>query len=515
MDQVVDAWLERRAPLFGFLFEADARAEAHTKSDVSAPSPLWIAVAPDTTAAAQHTERFVIPAELVSRITPLFRGPAVPYCVFSHAHAALSKLQPHGVMPLRFGCIRTAATLLAEGADGRRDSRPLERSILDELGTALPVMTSTVAAASVRVAMLIPLLQSYTPKLRERGLAGCFELECRLLPAVIHMERAGMAVDTAAFERVANTWLKQRESADSSPLKARFDKLLSTYRYWARDYADYEGRIHAHLHPLATDSGRFSCSQPNLQQVPSEHTAPGLRACFRPAAHRRLIIADYAQIELRVAAHLAPCEALREVFRRGVDPHRATAATLTGKPEQRVSPHERKLAKAINFGFLFGMGARRFSKYAQDSFGLALSLAEAERARAAFFDTFPGIAAWHRRLSAWSRRGADESLVVRTALGRRKRFPAGGFSFTTALNIPVQGTAAEGFKLAIIELEPALRSLGGQGTMCIHDEYIAEVPQDQAEVACRRVREIMERCMATVVPSVPIVVEAHVASCWR
>jgi len=260
--------------------------------------------------------------------------------------------------------------------------------------------------------------------------------------------------------------------------------------------------------------GRFGWEQANLQQVPAEHTAPGLRACFVPAPGNLLIIADYAQIELRVAAQLAPCPALRRVFLEGRDPHRATAATLAGKPESEISSHERKLAKAVNFGFLFGMGARRFQDYALNSYGLELDATAAQAARDAFFSTFPGIAAWHRKIGNLEPRSHREDITVHTALGRRKRFPAGHFSFNAALNIPVQGTAAEGFKRAMIDLHLALAPLGGRGILCVHDEYLAEVPEDRAEAARVLVSQTMETAMASVVPGMPIVAEAHVARSW-
>src|SRR5690606_24971076 len=260
---------------------------------------------------------------------------------------------------------------------------------------------------------------------------------------------------------------------------------------------------------LATDSGRFACQSPNLQQVPAEHTAPGVRGCFVAPPGHRLVIADYAQIELRVAAHLAGCRALRQVFVDGRDVHRATAANLARKPESEVSDHERKLAKAVNFGFLFGMGARRFQEYAKGSYGLELDLPAAEAAREAFFRTFPGIAAWHRKVGMLAGKGKREDIVVQTVLGRRRRCPAGEFSFNAALNIPVQGTAAEGFKLAMIDLHAALAKIGGRGILCVHDEYLAEVPEDRAEEARALVQRTMEVAMARVVPSVPIVAEAH------
>ncbi|HGG57053.1 MAG TPA: bifunctional 3'-5' exonuclease/DNA polymerase, partial [Nannocystis exedens] len=145
---------------------------------------------------------------------------------------------------------------------------------------------------------------------------------------------------------------------------------------------------------------------------------------------------------------------------------------------------------------------------------LKLDMKAAEEARAAFFSTFPGIAAWHRRVGALSRRSEHEDIVVHTILGRRRRFPAGSFSFNSALNIPIQGTAAEGFKLAMIDLHRELLAIGGQGVLCVHDEYIAEVPEERAEEGRALVQRIMEAAMARVIPSVPIVAEAHIAHSW-
>jgi DNA polymerase-1 len=225
-----------------------------------------------------------------------------------------------------------------------------------------------------------------------------------------------------------------------------------------------------------------------------------------------LVIADYAQIELRVAAHLAPCDALRRVFREGRDPHRATAATITGRPEVEITDRERQLAKAVNFGFLFGMGPARFRQYARDSYGVELDEAAARRAREAFLHTFPGIADWHRRVGALGRRGG--SVTVRTAMGRRKRFSADRFSFNAALNIPVQGTAAEGFKLAMARLHPRLLELGARGVLVVHDEYIAECPADRAEEARRVIETTMIEAMSEVVTTVPITVDAEICDNW-
>jgi DNA polymerase I-like protein with 3'-5' exonuclease and polymerase domains len=483
---------------------------------------------PDEGASVLVLERELL-VEIAGLLTPLWNGAAAPYLVFADAQQALTMLGARGLpTPARFGCTMVAATLLAEGSDRRRDHRPLDRLVRELLGQELPDELPLASAPTTRLACeaeaLVELLRVMTPTLRERGLARVYSFECSLLPAVVDMESAGFGVDAAAFERIASAWVRERAELDARASEpsdartarlARLDKLISTYRYWARDYVGPDRRIHCRLHPLAADSGRFSCTDPNLQQVPAEHTAPGLRACFVPAPGNVLVIADYAQIELRVAAHLAPCPAMRAVFRAGRDPHRATAATLAGKPEQAVDNHERKLAKAVNFGFLFGMGAKRFQSYARDSYGLELDERQAAEAREAFFHTFPGIAAWHRRIGNLSRRGDREPITVTTAMGRRRTFPAGNFSFNAALNIPVQGTAAEGFKLAMLRLQPALAELGGRGVLIVHDEYIAEVPEAAAERARVLVEEIMIAAMREVVDSVPIVVEAEIATHWK
>lgn len=447
-----------------------------------------------------------------------------PYVVMHGAQVMLHRLRQwagrdDAPLPGRFGCTHSAAILLAEGT--RRGAPSLLECVARALDRPWPLGDSDLlrapaepaVVAATSASVMVPLMRAMTPMLRRRDLGRLFDLECQLIPAVIDMERAGVGVDAAGFQRIVDGWVREQATATEPERQARLAKLVSTYGYWPREYVVGD-RIHCRLHPLAADSGRFSCTEPNLQQVPGPHVAPGLRACFGAAPDHALIVADYAQIELRVAAHLAPCDALRSVFREGRDPHRATAATLTNKPEPQVTDRERQLAKAVNFGFLFGMGAPRFRSYARSSYGLSLEMSEARRAREAFLQTFPGIARWHARVSALGRGPSSGPVTVRTALGRRKRFEPGAMSFNAALNIPVQGTAAEGFKLAMTRLRPRLAQLGGRGILCVHDEYLAEVPVERAQEGRSVVEEVMREAMQEVVDSVPIVVQAHVATTW-
>jgi DNA polymerase I-like protein with 3'-5' exonuclease and polymerase domains len=505
----------------GICVEPPAGLPRHTADDPRTGPPAQLAIAPGGDAPV-----FVVIVERVGDIDPLLQWltlPEAPYAVFHGAQAALHRLGaaarlPDAFAPARLGCTQIAAALLAagqrhglptlEGCAAKVLDLSLAEPHLRSLGGADPETLDDVAR---RAAITIPLMRELTPRLRSKDLVRSYQLECDVLPAVVAMERAGFAVDGAQFQRVADGWKAEREQTEDPERIARLDKLLSTYAYWPREYVRGD-RIYARLHPLAADSGRFSCTDPNLQQVPRGDTAPGLRACFVPPAGHVLVVADYSQIELRVAAHLAPCDAMRTVFREGRDPHRATAATITGRPEVEITERERRLAKAVNFGFLFGMGPARFRQYAHDSYGVELDETAARRARDAFLRTFPGIAEWHRRVGALGRRGG--SVTVRTALGRRKKFDAERFSFNAALNIPVQGTAADGFKLAMTRLHPRLQELGARGVLVVHDEYVAECPQERAEEVREIVQRTMIEAMSEVVTSVPIEVEASVCATW-
>lgn len=445
-----------------------------------------------------------------------------PYVVMPHALPLLRTVPAHTWQPPRVGCIYTAHALLGMGGLRRPSTGTLVESLVaTRLGQELytPLCDEAEALARETVAA-IALMRDMTPALRANRLVASLEMECKLLPAVVRMERAGIAFDRKAFTQLTDAWDREREALtlqetpDESRTR-RLDKLRSTYAHWGEQFVGADGRIRCHLHPMATDSGRFSCSDPNLQQVPSHGTAPGFRACFTAPEGFRLIVADYSQIELRVAAQIAPCDALRSVFVRGGDPHTTTAATLTGKPAAQISPLERKLAKAINFGFLFGMGARRFRDYAAASYDLELDEQQAQEARAAFLRTYPGIAAWHQRTGQLPRRSRDREVWVTTRLGRRRGFSVDAFSFTTALNIPVQGTAAEGFKLAMIALDEALPAVDGVGVLCVHDEYLAQVPEAYATRARELVVETMIQGMREVVPDVPIAVDAAICEHWE
>jgi DNA polymerase-1 len=263
------------------------------------------------------------------------------------------------------------------------------------------------------------------------------------------------------------------------------------------------GRIFPKWNQLGTDAGRSSCSRPNLQQVPRD---PRYRRCFRAPAGRILIKADYSQLQLRVAARIAGDKRMLEAYAKGLDLHTLTARSLTGKAE--VSKEERQLAKAVNFGLLFGLGAKGLRYYAKSEYGLDLSLEEAGRYRRAFFATYGGLARWHRAA------GAATARECRTLAGRRRLLHE-LTPYTHRLNTPVQGCEADGAKLAMALLwERRGQVPGAVPVLFCHDEIVVEAGEDQADAAAAWLQAAMVEAMAPQIDPVPAEVEVKIAPTW-
>ncbi len=187
-------------------------------------------------------------------------------------------------------------------------------------------------------------------------------------------------------------------------------KKVSTYgKKWTENVHPVTGRVHADWKQIGASTGRMSCAKPNLQNLPRD---PGYRACFRPAEGKVMIKADYEQIELRIAAEMAPDARMKRAFIEGKDLHMTTATHLLGKEVEDVTPDERQLAKAVNFGLLYGMGAKALAKYARTSFGQDLDESEATDIRRRYFKAYPGIRNWQQL--------QGRKTETRPALGRRR-----------------------------------------------------------------------------------------------
>ena len=224
--------------------------------------------------------------------------------------------------------------------------------------------------------------------------------------------------------------------------------------------------------------------------------------------------ADYSQIELRIAAKISGEERMLRAFAEGQDIHTITARNITGK--EQVSKEDRKLAKAVNFGLLYGMGPAGLRHYARGSYGVEMTAGEAEHYWRGFFETYPGLKAWHDREYQELKKGSTETRIL---TGRRR---TGVMKLTERLNSPVQGTGADGLKVALAYLwERRQECPHAQPILAVHDEIVVECLQDQAEEAEARLKKAMVDGMDEVVnglkadgPSVPIEVEVESGRPW-
>jgi DNA polymerase-1 len=280
-------------------------------------------------------------------------------------------------------------------------------------------------------------------------------------------------------------------------------KLKSTYLDALPAAADPQtGRVHTSYGQTGAITGRLSSSNPNLQNIPTRGSlGRRVRNGFIAAPGHILLSVDYSQIELRIVAHMAQDEAMLGAFRDGQDIHAATAAAIYNIPLEQVSKDQRRHAKAINFGLIYGMSP----------FGLTrstdLTLAEAEAFVKAYFQRFPGVKGY----LDGTRKLAASQGYTETLLGRRRYFPALKGQMSQALrnreereaiNSPVQGTAADIMKLAMLRIPPALKEagLGARMLLQVHDEIVLECPQPELEATSRLVQQVMSEAYPLVIP---------------
>jgi DNA polymerase-1 len=297
-----------------------------------------------------------------------------------------------------------------------------------------------------------------------------------------------------------------RAMADQHPViglllrRKAHKKLVSTYGVRYLDHVSpATGRIHPSYRLIGAASGRMSCSTPNFQNIPR---AGGYRRCVRPLDGRVLVRADYSQIELRIVASIANDATMKAAFHAGEDLHTKTARAVLGREPTK---DDRQLAKALNFGLAFGMGAPRLRGYAHDSYGVTLSEEEAVQFRQRFFQTYPGLRAWHR--------AQREGEVTTATLAGRPRHRVS--RFTEKLNSPVQGTGADIVKMALARLWEDRASMpSATPVLVIHDEIVVEVDADEAEQCAAWLTAHMMAAGAAMLTDVPVVVETQIAVDW-
>jgi DNA polymerase-1 len=272
-------------------------------------------------------------------------------------------------------------------------------------------------------------------------------------------------------------------------------------------------RLHTTFGQTGTATGRLSSANPNLQNIPIRtELGRGIRAAFIAEPGHLLLTADYSQIELRLLAHFSRDPLLVEAYRRGDDIHTLTASQVFGVPPLMVTPDHRRQAKVVNFGIVYGLSPFGLSQ------NLGIEPAEAKLFIANYFEKYKGVRAFIDKTLEEARR----DLKVKTLHGRIRPIPdinsknanQRGFAERTAVNTPLQGTAADLIKVAMIRIDAALqeRGLKSRMTLQVHDELVFEVPEKEVDTMQSLVREHMERVYAL---AVPLLVEMEVGPNWR
>ena len=491
--------------------------------------------------------------------------------VAHNATFELKFLLHNGAAPARLGCTllmsnalrgdRPALAQLAKDELGWELDKALQVS--DWGGALSPAQLDYAALDAVAAYRLA---RALSPRLKDTGRGRCYALMRDAQPAIARLERAGCPFDTAAHSALLATWQEQAEAArgelDSllnganpdSPLQLsrwlaanlppdvvatwpktaggqlqtdadamaglslpaleplrRYKgavKLLSTYgKGYAAHISPVTGRIHASFALGGTATGRLACHSPNIQNPPRD---PAFRVLFAPRPGRCFVVADYSQIELRVAALVSGDSAMLAAYAEGRDLHRATAAAVLGIEPGAVTKGQRQMAKAVNFGLLFGQGAAGLQRYAKGSYGVDLTATEAEKARTAFFRAYPGLSRWQTE----TRRNAERAGQVRTPGGRVRPLEGQRALATESLNSPIQGGAAECLLATLAALE--LDSLGAALVNVVHDELVVECDPDQAGAVAAEVERAMVAGVLAIFPDgcTRDLVEAHSGPNW-
>ena len=322
--------------------------------------------------------------------------------------------------------------------------------------------------------------------------------------------KTGPSTDADSLEKMAAA--KAHPILDDLMRYREVEKLRSTYADALPPLIDEDGRIHATFNQIATTTGRISSENPNLQNIPvRSEGGREMRRAFIADEGSGLLAADYSQIELRVLAHLAEDPGLIDAFATGKDVHTTTAAKVFDVDEGQVDAFQRRFAKVVNYGLAFGMEAYGLGQR------LKIPTDQAREILDSYFESFPNVHAFMERTVA----EAKQRGYTTTILGRRRQiselasdnFRIQQMGERMAQNAPVQGSAADIFKLAMVEVDRVLheRDLATQMILTVHDELVFEVPLDEREAVERLVRVAMESVIEL---RVPLVVDLGFGTNW-
>jgi DNA polymerase I len=321
----------------------------------------------------------------------------------------------------------------------------------------------------------------------------------------------------------------QRAAPDYPPIAALIEvvklaKLTESFGpTLAARVSSVTGRVHAHYLVAGASSGRATCTQPNLQQIPRTSQIADFRALFIPEPGNLLVVGDYGSMELRAVAAISGDRAMTEAFRRGDDLHTITAARVSGKKPEEVTKAERQAAKATNFGSIYGIGAQKLTLSAWASYGVKLSIDEARSQLRAFEASFPGVVRWRRD---HHERCVDRRCIVigrdaARGIGRlfpQSRLKSGASFYTTSANLPVQGCCADIAMRALAYVDERLFEAGVDGgpVAWLHDEIVMEVAAEDADRAAELLKGAMIDSFSETFPHAPLngLVEPHIGLSW-
>jgi DNA polymerase-1 len=398
------------------------------------------------------------------------------------------------------------------------------------------------------VKYLIPIYNSLWQKIQHFKLETAAMIELRALPAITWMACCGVPFNWEKWQAIAEeqetlaekleqelnamlpepinvrSWQQVKKAFEGfgielestafeiiSQVDHPFAKLLTEYREAQKKVGTYgknweeflhNGRIYPQWGQNFTVTGRMSSNSPNFQNIPREKR---YRKCIEAPPGRKLIVADYAGIELRIAAKLANEQRMMKALNNGGDLHTLTASIIRDKDVSQVTKEERQIAKSCNFCLIYGGGAEKLQKYAQAQFGVSIPLEEAELYRRKFFDAYPDMRKWHKS-------GSIDPVTTRTLAGRWR---IGVEKFSEKLNTPTQGTGADGLKLALALLwERCNECPNSFPIIACHDELVAEAPEEEAAQAKEWVERAMIDGMSWLIHPVKTEVEAKICENW-
>jgi DNA polymerase-1 len=425
--------------------------------------------------------------------------------------------------------------------------------------------------AAMDVAVLPEIHKKQQEQLKELGLKKVFEIEMGCIPATAWLELSGLPLDMEGLKKVQIETKKKIEDAelkvktilkesgyknlDLSGLPAvnldshiqllgamkgiglKIDstgdeiisgidhpigKAIKEYRKQQKlltgfilKYPEHvhkvTGRIQPDFNQCGTNTGRFTSSKPNMQQVPHDKS---IRALFKAGVGNKIITADYSQIELRIIAEVSQEPKFLDIYNNNRDLHRLTASLLLKKPESEITKEERQQAKAVNFGFAYGLGAQSFKEKTKNDYDIDISIEQAQEFRNTFFKNYPVLASYLQTAAGT----AAVQQQIRNKSGRIVRFEQGLEAWkyeNMGRNTPIQSLSADITKTAMGRLYHKLKPFNAKLINAVHDELVFEVQEDRVTEAAQIIKDEMEAAGGEYLKSIPCIVEVIMGESWQ